>query len=549
MNKHKRIMAVLAAMSLVMMSLPFLVPHLGILSLFGLVPLLCMEFIGTQTGVKRMWLWHYSVFVAWNAVTTFWVCNATVGGGIFACLANALQMSIVFGMFRWSRKVLKGILPYIFLVFLWIAWERYYLTVAQISWPWLVLGNSFARTVSLVQWYEFTGTLGGSLWIWICNIWLFSLMLGLASGKLLDINWKRCAASVGGYVLMLAGPIVLSLIMYCNYSEKPSGTLEALVLQPDFDPYQKFQSMSQAQQNAILIDLMDKGLKDRKGNGMVLALAPETFTGDIVLGRLESSPTWRRFTGYLKDKPGVNLMFGASTYEYTMSDTAPSKTVRSLGENRWVQSRNSALIIDSSATAQIYHKSKLVVGVEMTPYPALFTKIDDLLGGVMGRCAGQDEVSLLDCIQRDTCGNVTRRVPVGCAICYESVYPEHCAEYVRKGAQVLTVITNDAWWGNTPGYRQHLSYAALRAIETRRWIARSANTGISAVISSRGDIIQKTSWWEREWFRSDVNLNDEETFFVRYGDITGRICTFMAVLLLLGIAVRAFVKRRENASQ
>ena len=133
-----------------MMSVPYLIPHMGWLSLFGLVPLLCMERIGTICGIRRLWRWHYAGFVLWNAFTTFWVCNATVGGGIFAILANSLQMSLVFGAFRLSRKVFRGTLPYIFFAALWIAWEKAYFS-AQISWPWLTLGNSFARTLSLAQ--------------------------------------------------------------------------------------------------------------------------------------------------------------------------------------------------------------------------------------------------------------------------------------------------------------------------------------------------------------------------------------------------------------
>ena len=105
------------------MSLPWLVPHTGFLALFGLVPLLLMEETAFRGGRRRFWLWHYGVFVLWNAATTFWVCNATVGGGIFAVLANALQMSVVFGVFHFSRRHLKGFLPYALLAALWIAWE------------------------------------------------------------------------------------------------------------------------------------------------------------------------------------------------------------------------------------------------------------------------------------------------------------------------------------------------------------------------------------------------------------------------------------------
>lgn len=533
-----------------LMSVPYLVPHLGLFSLFGIVPLLCMEYLGTQIGARRMWLWHYSAFLLWNALTTFWVCNATVGGGIFACLANAFQMSLIFGVFRWSRKLLKGILPYIFLAFMWIAWERYYLVYAQISWPWLVLGNSFARTVSLAQWYEFTGVLGGSLWIWACNIAFFGIMKSIAEGSWFNFTDKGRLAAGLCWMLLLVCPPVVSLVIYHNYDDSTDERLDVAVLQPNIDPYHKFQAFSQKQQNAILTGQLEQALKEYHksvpSSEMLLAVAPETFTNDIVTNSYNASETWRYFTGYLKSHPDVNLMFGASTCDYIHSKNAPSVTARHLRDDMWRETHNSAFIMDGTGTGQMYHKSKLVVGVEMTPYPEFFTKIDDMLGGVMGRCVGQDEVSLLDCVSRDTTGRVVKSVPVGCAICYESVYPEHCAEYVKKGAELLAVITNDAWWGNTPGYRQHLSYSSLRAIETRKYIVRSANTGISAIINGRGDVLEKTGWWEAGYICSQAALNDKMTFFVRYGDIVGRICVFMAILLLLGVSVRIFVGKRDG---
>lgn len=181
----------------------------------------------------------------------------------------------------------------------------------------------------------------------------------------------------------------------------------------------------------------------------------------------------------------------------------------------------------------------------MTPYPAFFTKLDDWLGGVMGRCVGQKEISLLDCISYDNYGNIVDSIPLGCAVCYESVYGEYCTGYIRKGAEALTVITNDAWWGDTPGYRQHLSYASLRAIETRRDIARCANTGISAIINQKGDVVAHTSWWQQEVLSGCINLNNKQTFFVREGDIVGRICSFFFLLLLIAMVVRLVVNRRS----
>ena len=532
----------LVLLSAVLMSIPFLVPHTGFLALFGLVPLLCMERIADLSGKKHIWVYHYSAFVIWNAITTFWVCNATVGGGLFAIFANAFQMSLVFGIFRTSKKKFKGALPYIFLAAAWIAWERFYFD-AEISWPWLVLGNSFARSIWAIQWYEFTGALGGSLWIWACNLGVFGMLVALSDGSWWRFNAKARFASLAALALVFIVPPICSTIIGGKYEDAMTAgeNLEVLIVQPNIDPYNKFQAMTQDQQNALLQSLMVKELRYRKNDTSqtpLLIVAPETFTGDIICGDYPRSRTWRRFTSLLKDYPGVSMLFGASSYDYISKEEAPSHTARFIREGLWLESHNSALMIDGTAETEIYHKSKLVVAVEHTPYPAVFCKIDDMLGGVMGRCVGQDEISLLHV--KDTDGT---NIPIGCAVCYESVYGEYYTDYIRKGARAMTIITNDAWWGNTPGYRQHLSYASLRAIETRRAIARCANTGISAIISPSGKILKPTPWWEQASIKSSIPLRDDHTFFVTHGDIAGRICSFVFVLLLAALCVR-FVTRQ-----
>lgn len=536
MNR-KTVLWILVLLFAVLMSVPFLVPHCGFFALFGIVPLLCMERVASMSGEKRVWVYHYSAFVLWNAFTTFWVCNATVGGGLFAIFANALQMSAVFGLFRFSKRYFKGILPYVFLAAIWISWERFYFD-AEISWPWLVLGNSFARSVMAVQWYEYTGTLGGSLWIWATNLSLFGLMVSLSDGTWGGSNLKAKVAAVSGVLGLAVVPFIVSAVIYSEYEEE-ENPLDVIMLQPNIDPYNKFQALSQSQQNAILESQLVSALKGRADSSMVLVLAPETFTNDVDAGDFGRSRTWRRFTSFLKDYPGVNLLFGASSRTYIESPSRPSYTAREIGDGRWVESHNSALMADGTGRSEIFHKNKLVVAVEMTPYPAVFCKIDDLLGGVMGRCIGQGGISLLHCEGADGAGNV----PVGCAICYESVYGEYYTGYVSKGAEVMAIITNDAWWGDTPGYRQHLSYASLRAIETRRSIARCANTGISAIIDQRGNITGSTEWWEPAILKGKVNRNTEMTFFVRHGDVTGRICTFVFLLLLASLLVQALVRR------
>ena len=536
MKKENMILWGMVMLFAAMMSIPFLIPHTGLIALLGFIPLLCMERIASMLQKKRIWIYHYSAFVLWNTFTTFWVCNATVGGGIFAILANSLQMSLVFGLFRWSKKKFAGSLPYIFLMTAWIAWERFYFD-AEISWPWLVLGNAFARTTWAVQWYEATGALGGSLWIWLCNLSIFGVLVSISDGSIFRWNIKAKAAAIAGLALLIASPLIISGIIGNRYQDSMQAeeSLEVLIIQPNIDPYSKFQAMTQAQQNGVLLSIAEKELKHRKTDSTaapLLVLAPETFTNDITCGNYPRSRTWRGFTDFLKNYPGVNLLFGASSYEYIESLVAPSHTARQLGEGLWYESHNSALITDWTSRTEIFHKSKLVVGVEHTPYPRIFCPLDNMLGGVMGRCVGQEEVSLLNVHGSGT------RIPVGCAVCYESVYGEYFTDYVRKGAKAMTIITNDAWWGDTPGYRQHLSYASLRAIETRRAIARCANTGISAIISPSGEILQPTPWWEPAAIKGQIPLREDITFYVSHGDITGRVCTFLFILLLLALLVR-----------
>lgn len=544
---RKLTILLLIVLSSALLSVPFLVPGTGWLSLIAFVPLLWAEDIAAGDGMKGFCWWHYLCFVLWNAATTFWVCNATVGGGIFAVLANAFHMSLIFGMFRWSRKWLSGWLPYIFLAFLWIAWERWYLTSAQISWPWLVLGNAFARTTGWIQWYEFTGTLGGSLLVWAANLSVFGILESLASRRWMTFNVKAKTAALAGVLALFVAPPVVSAFLKPEPSEEE---LDVVIAQPNIDPYNKFGGMTQDEQNELLLSQFS----DLQDSVPTLLVAPETFTGDVVTNDPSSSPSVQRFTSFLKEHPNANLLVGASSRTYLKRALKPSYTARKAGNGVWMETHNSALMLDAFSSPEIFHKSKLVVAVEMTPYPAFFCKIDDWLGGVMGRCIGQSETAPLHfneyAYAPDSTSDgesipsasVTETIPIGCAVCYESVYGEYCTRYVRNGARLLAVITNDAWWGDTPGYVQHLSYSSLRAIETRRWVVRSANTGISAIIDPSGKIIARTSWWQPEVLRGKAGLSDKQTFFVIHGDYIGRLATLMAALILLATFVRRFTR-------
>jgi apolipoprotein N-acyltransferase len=130
-------------------------------------------------------------------------------------------------------------------------------------------------------------------------------------------------------------------------------------------------------------------------------------------------------------------------------------------------------------------------------------------------------------------------------ICYESVYGEYCGGYIKNGAEIIFIMTNDGWWDETPGHIQHLKLGALRAIEHRRPIARSANSGVSCFINARGDILQPTAYGEAAAISGTVAPGTEITVYTTWGDMIARVAVFLAVLLLALTVTRSVVPSKN----
>ena len=534
-KKEKKLKLILFILFAILISVPFLVPHTAPLALIAFIPLLLAEsfFTGKMASIN-----FYLPFLIWNLATTYWIYNATVEGAAAAVIANELQMSLIFMLFRWFKKRTNEKLGYMFLIIAWLAWEHFYFD-AEISWPWLTLGNTLATSHYLAQWYEYTGTLGGSLWILLVNVVLFRIMrdrnmfarFGVMPQSL-TLTGKSIKIRTALAVLLIVVPITISLSKYYTYNEVGEKR-QVVVLQPNIDPYNdKFAGMSQAQQDEILLTLA----KNSSELSTDLIVAPETFTSGVSENAPMSHETSVKLVDFLKSRPNTDLLFGATTYlVYGLKDK-PTYTARQ-SDYGWYDVFNTAIYTDSSANFKFYHKSKLVVLVEYLPYPQFLDFINSFaidLGGATGSYGTQKE--------RDVFKSSNSNIVVGAAICYESIYGDYYREYVQKGANLMTIITNDGWWGNTPGYNQHLRYASLRAIETRRDIARSANTGISAFINQKGDIVSQTKWWQPAYLKGEVTLNEKITVFVKYGDYIGRIATF-ALILFIGLIILVIIRK------
>lgn len=501
----------------------------GMTLLIGFVPLLWVS--ASYDDTRRSWWgmfgWATLAFVLWNALTIWWIWYATPVGPPAATLASTTMNMIAFMLFHTVSKKAPKALAYVTLVTAWITTEYWY-TVGDFSWPWLILGNGFSHEVWAVQWYEYTGVFGGTLWVLLSNILIFEALQARRSTR----RWAAAACSV-------ALPMIASLCIWQSWEQPDEGTARVSVIQPNVDCYDKFNGRAEWQERNI-VDLLTE-----VPAGAQFILLPETavprhyWEPGLTETRFdnEPGPFWQELADTLRSShPQALLVTGAFTNRYYAAGLQPRTAEGNPYGEGYYDDFNTAVGLDSAGHTQLHHKGKLVIGVENTPTVIFdlmqFLVID--LGGVVGQIGmGQHGTAF---------GHAGMRM--GPAICYEGLYGDFYGDFVRRGAQFMAIISNDGWWGDTPGYKHLFTISRLRAIEHRRAIARSANTGMSGFISARGDIGETLGWEKRGVISAAVPLNSELTFYTRYGDYLGRISEYLTLLCVLYyIAYR--VKRKN----
>lgn len=457
--------------------------------------------------------WALLTFVAWNVATVWWVWNATPAGPIAATLVSTWWSIIPFMLYHVVSKRGPKALAYATLITTWIAGEYLYTQAPALSFPWLVLGNGFADDAWAVQWYEYTGVFGGSLWVLLVNVLAFEACLTMR---------KRIWVSA---TLALAIPLGISIGLFYKYDHNGDyytslDKMTVSVTQPNIPCYDKF-DLTLEEQKGILMELLAEAPDTTE-----FVLMPETALSQeyIFEDDFSSSDMIESIGEELKrEKPSAMVVTGASTVRrYGL--TKASETAR---RGRWgyYDNFNTSLGIDTTSNIQVHHKGKLVVGVETIP--AWLRNAGDSfaidLGGVFGQLGIGDR-------QEPFSHNGKKVAP---AICYEGLYGDHIAEFVRNGAEALFVVSNDGWWGNTLGHKYLFAFCRLRAIECRRDVARSANTGVSGFITMQGEDVTRLEWDKRGVLTADIRLNDKQTFYTKYGDYIGRLSLFIAALCLL----------------
>jgi apolipoprotein N-acyltransferase len=437
-------------------------------------------------------------------------------------------MALVFYGFHLTKKYVGGKEGFVALVLYWIAFEHFHYDWES-SWPWLSLGNVFSLTPSWVQWYSYTGVLGGSIWILIVNLILFR---GYQNVLLKGEKWKIQTPLfyTAGFLILI--PIGISLIQYFNYTEK-ERPIEVIALQPNVDPYNKFNGSTMDQ----LKDMIELA-KTKVTPETDLIIAPETAISSYLYEKnINGSREYNLLAQAKFELNNATLLWGASTFNHFEKKHSAASFERE--KNLFEETYNSSILIDSIEAPKVLHKSKLVPGVEKIPFVSYFPFMADWSIDMGGSTVGLG-------IEKEPSIFTTKKFKIAPVICYESIFGEFVSQQCNKGAELICIITNDGWWKDTPGFRQHASFAQLRAIENRRCVVRSANTGTTCIINQRGDVLQATEWWTKDVIRATVNLNKDTSFYTKYGNVLGRSFGFVSFFILLFTFVKRFKKLVSN---
>jgi apolipoprotein N-acyltransferase len=473
-------------------------------------------------GLKRF-IGNYVYFLVYNIFTTWWIYNSSPEGGYMAFTFHSFLMTIPLFIYGFVHKHLGETKGFIALVVFWISFEHID-HVWDLSWPWLSFGNILGDSPHLIQWYEYSGIEGGTLWILLVNLFVFLIIRNIWVNK---EKWKLQTPLVLLVGLTVSLPILSSLFMFYTYEEK-IDPVNVVIVQPNIHPWynsqtgiagEKFTTPTSQQLDKIL------GLAESKLSASTdLIVCPETaISSESEEHSLDYLGSVMKLRHFSEDNFNIPFLIGADTYGM-FSEKRPYPAQKR--GNYWIENYNTALLIDANNPIDIYHKSKLVLGAEKLPFVDIFpfmAKLSVDLGGTNGILVANDEAKNFD----------AKGVKYAPLICYESVYGEFVSNFTAKGAEILCVITNDGWWHNSPGHKQHNMLSQIRAIENRRSIARSANTGISCVINQKGEIITRLDWDKEGAISATLNRNTDITFFVIYGDLLGRVSIFMALGLLL----------------
>jgi apolipoprotein N-acyltransferase len=536
MNHRKNIF--LALISGLLLGLPWYATGLLWFVFIGWVPLLLLEKnLQHHPNPYIVFNYAFASFLLWNILGTWWITQVQFFGAILIILANSLLQTFVFWLASRMRAILRVPLLFPFL-FIWMGYEHLHLSW-DLAWPWLNLGNALASIPEYIQWYEYTGVRGGTLWILLTNVALL---------KVYDTyreKGPRYTVWVGAATLMLIViPIFGSTFIFQNI-EVPDETVDIVLIQPNLDPYtEKFDPDKNAQHVEAFFRTAHAVVDDETQ----YLFGPETLILDQIDERDPSTSIYyRKLLEFRNQYPKLNILIGVHSYQTLSRDDIPPGSRFNPEKNVYYEPFNTALFLPAGSTSvpQFYHKTKLVPLFERMPfvqYLGFLGKYSLELGGYNGTYSLRQESTRF--VVPDASIVI---LPI---VCFESIFGPYCSRNLPEEKGFICMITNDGWWKNSPGYRHHFNFSPVRAIENRRDFVRVANTGISAIINAKGMVVARTPWWEKTTLKGKLHLRRGQTYFARHGDYLGRMSLVFGGCLILCGGYRKLKKgisqRRKN---
>jgi len=475
----------------------------GILLFIAFVPLLFVLENKLLSNVKVYNL-SFMVFMLYHLGTVWWLAKSSFLGFLVIVVSNSMYLALAILLIYRIRKTFGFVAGLLSFVSIWLAFE-YIHFIWELSWPFMNLGNWLGQMPKLIQWYEYTGVLGGTLWILLVNVSIYLIIRNIR-------NWKKMKTAffITSCILIIITPILFSKNLYSNYHEGKIS-LNIKIIQPNIDPYKEKYNTS------LFNDQINSQItltKFRDSLGINCYLFPES-SFPLYLNEDSTGTDFllKKLSNELIKSDNVLILGGLYTYRIQNGDSL---------------FYNSAFCLDSKLETNIRHKSKLVIGVEKMPFQDYFVFFKSLnldFGGFTNSLT-IDKEPVVFC-------SSDQSVSIAPIICYESVYGEYVSEFVKKGATFIAVLTNDGWWGESPGFKQHFMHSRVRAIETRRNVVRSANTGLSCIINGRGDIVSEIPPFKRLSLTGKVYQRTKLSFYTRNGDYIGKIALWISLAMII----------------
>jgi apolipoprotein N-acyltransferase len=474
-------------------------------------------------------------FVIFSLIALGWMRVASITGAICVIMGLSFLMAFTTWLAHIVRLRAGNLAGFIAMIAFWLVYEYISLNINIIS-PWINLGNGLSKDILFIQWYEVTGTAGGSLWILLSNLFLAIILVTSLTRK------RRNVVYLIIWLSIIIIPSSASICRYYTIKQNNQNESEVIIIQPNTDPYTEKFTIPFEDQLKKVITQVNSCITEKTD----WVITPETTIDDPAnLDDLANDKYVKMLKGMIKQYPRINVVAGLVTYRlYPAMKEAPTVSARRIdASGLYYDHFNSAVQIDSGKSFGIYHKSKLVPGIEMqfSNGPGRFiTRILPYLGGTRwGYGIQEDRV----CFE-----HTATSMKIAPVICYESVFGKFVTDYVKKGAEAIFIITNDGWWKNTNGYKQHLYFASLRAIETRRPVVRAANTGVSSLIDIRGNRTYETGWWTKTVLKGEIYPETRITTYVKYGDYLLLGSLFISGIIIFIVLIAAPIRKKFNHS-